>query len=110
MRSPDAATSSMRHHNEDWHQFEPFMLAALKRMPVLAQAGIQHFMNGPESFTPDTKPLLGESPYLQGFFVAAGFNSTGMMSSPGVGEAVSYWLTQGYAPFDMLEVEIAILS
>ncbi|MAP13195.1 MAG: hypothetical protein CMQ61_14215 [Gammaproteobacteria bacterium] len=97
----------MRHHNEDWSQFEPFMLAALKRMPALAQAGIQHFMSGAESFTPDAKPLLGDSSYLQGFFVAAGLNSTGMMSSPGVGEAMSYWLTQGYAPFDMLDVDIA---
>lgn len=55
MRSPDAANSSMRHHNEYWSQFEPFMLAALKRMPALAQAGIQHFMNGSESFTPDAR-------------------------------------------------------
>ena len=76
-------------------------------MPALAQAGIQHFMNGPESFTPDAKPLLGESPYPRCFFVAAGFNSTGTMSSPGVGEAMSYWLTRGYTPCDMLDVDIA---
>ena len=47
---------------EDWEQFEPFMHAGLERIPVLEQAGIQHFMNGPESFTPDTRPLLASRP------------------------------------------------
>ena len=57
--------------------------------------GIRHFMNGPESFTPDTRPLLGESPYLRGFYVAAGFNSTGMMSSAGAGRAIAEWIVDG---------------
>ena len=74
---------------EDWEQFEPFMWAGLERVPGLEHAGIQHFMNGPESFTPDTAPLLGESPFLEGFYVAAGFNSTGMMSSAGAGRVMA---------------------
>jgi glycine cleavage system aminomethyltransferase T/glycine/D-amino acid oxidase-like deaminating enzyme len=92
---------------EDWDQFEPFMQAGLERVPLLNECGIQHFMNGPESFTPDSKPLLGESPYLGGFYIAAGLNSTGMMSSAGIGKAMAEWIVAGEAPFDLWEVDVA---
>ena len=92
---------------EDWDQFEHFMNGGLNRIPDLAKAGIQHFMNGPESFTPDTRPLLGESPFLKGFFVAAGMNSVGMMSSAGVGRAMAEWVRDSQAPFDLWDTDIA---
>ena len=92
---------------EDWEQFEPFMHAGLRRVPALERAGIRRFMNGPESFTPDTAPLLGESPFLQGFYVAAGFNSTGMMSSAGAGRAMAQWIAGGEAPADLWDMDIA---
>ncbi len=92
---------------EDWDQFEPFMKAGLHRMPRLSETGIQHFMNGPESFTPDTRQLMGESPYLRGFYVAAGMNSIGMMSSAGVGKAMAEWIDAGEPPMDLWEVDIA---
>jgi glycine/D-amino acid oxidase-like deaminating enzyme len=34
-------------------------------------------LNGPESFTPDNQYILGEAPEVKGFYVAAGFNSSG---------------------------------
>ena len=105
-KGPDAERAFLE-LPEDWQQFEPFMLAGMHRLPVLAEVGIQHFMNGPESFTPDSKPLLGESPFLKGFFVAAGMNSTGMMSSAGVGKAMAEWLVDGEAPMDLWAVDIA---
>ena len=92
---------------EDWEQFEPFMHAGLERVPALERAGIRHFMNGPESFTPDTLPLLGESPFLDGFFVAAGFNSTGMMSSAGAGRVMAQWVAAGEPPMDLWDMDIA---
>lgn len=92
---------------EDWEQFEPFMSAGLELLPVLGQTGIRHFMNGPESFTPDTRPLMGESPYLRGFFVAAGFNSTGMMSSAGAGRAMAEWIIDGEPGLDLWALDIS---
>ncbi len=92
---------------EDWEQFEPFMTAGLNLVPKLADAGIRHFMNGPESFTPDTRPLMGESPYLRGFYVAAGFNSTGMMSSAGAGRAMAEWVLDGEPGLDLWALDIA---
>ena len=72
---------------EDWDQFTPFMEAALGLCPALKDTGIQHFMNGPESFTADTRPLVGETS-VDGLFVAAGMNSVGVMSSAGIGRAL----------------------
>lgn len=92
---------------EDWTQFEPFMEAGLHRIPLLESVGIQRFMNGPETFTPDSRQLLGESPFLKGFFIAAGMNSTGMMSSAGIGKAMAEWIVGDEAPMDLWEVDIA---
>ncbi len=92
---------------EDWDQFTPFMEAALTLIPALETAGIAHFMNGPESFTADTRPLIGQTPQVDGLFVAAGMNSVGVMSSAGVGRALADWMTEGEAPMDLWEVDIA---
>ena len=92
---------------EDWEQFTPFMEGALALIPALQTAGIQHFMNGPESFTHDTKPYVGETPEVDGLFVAAGMNSVGVMSSAGVGKALANWMIEGAPPFDLWEVDVA---
>lgn len=91
---------------EDWDQFAPFMEAALNLYPALADTGIQHFMNGPESFTADTRPLVGET-IVDRLFVAAGMNSVGVMSSAGVGRALADWIIDGHPPMDMWEVDVA---
>jgi len=92
---------------EDWEQFTPFMGAALDLIPALGKTGIQHFMNGPESFTSDTRPLIGETPEIDGLFVAAGMNSVGVMSSAGVGRVLADWICDGIPPMDLWEVDIA---
>jgi len=92
---------------EDWEQFAPFMDAALSLFPSLASAGIQHFMNGPESFTHDTRPLVGEAPTLDNLYVAAGMNSVGIMSSAGIGRVLADWMVDGAAPMDLWEVDVA---
>ncbi len=92
---------------EDWEQFTPFMEAALALCPRLHDAGIQHFMNGPESFTHDTRPLVGEAPEVDNLFVAVGMNSVGVMSSAGIGRALADWMVDGAAPMDLWEVDIA---
>ena len=92
---------------EDWDQFEPFMAAGLVRLPALAEVGIQQFMNGPESFTPDTRQLMGEVPNCHGHFVAAGFNSIGIVSSAGAGRVMADWMLDGAPPMDLWEVDIA---
>jgi hypothetical protein len=38
--------------------------------------------------------ILGEAPEVRNFFVAAGFNSSGIASAAGAGKALSEWLIQ----------------
>ncbi len=45
------------------------------------------FFCGPESFTPDLRPAVGEAPELRNYFVAAGMNSIGILSGGGIGRA-----------------------
>jgi 4-methylaminobutanoate oxidase (formaldehyde-forming) len=91
---------------EDLEHFEPILAAAVGRVPALGQVGIRKFFNGPESFTPDQRYLLGEAPQLRNFFVAAGFNSIGIQSAGGAGKALAEWIVGGAPPFDLWEVDI----
>ncbi|MEM6905604.1 MAG: FAD-dependent oxidoreductase, partial [Pseudomonadota bacterium] len=91
---------------EDFEHFEPILEQAVNRMPLLGEAGIHTFFNGPESFTPDDRYYLGETPELKGFWVAAGYNSIGIVSSGGAGYALSHWINDGQAPFDLWDVDI----
>ncbi|MEK9800576.1 MAG: FAD-dependent oxidoreductase [Alphaproteobacteria bacterium] len=91
---------------EDFDHFEPILERAIERMPVLATAGIQTFFNGPESFTPDDRYVLGEAPELANFFVAAGFNSVGIQSAGGAGMMLAEWMDSGNAPMDLWDVDI----
>ena len=91
---------------EDIAHFEPILEKAIERMPLLAEAGIRTFFNGPESFTPDGRYLLGEAPYLRNFFLACGFNSIGIQSAGGAGKALAEWMDAGEPPFDLWDVDI----
>ncbi len=91
---------------EDFDHFEPILQQAVDRMPMLAEAGIHTFFNGPESFTPDDAYHLGEAPNLRGFWVCAGFNSIGIQSSGGAGMALAHWMEHGHPPFDISDVDL----
>ena len=91
---------------EDFEHFEPILNRAIERLPILASAGIRTFFNGPESFTPDGRYLLGEAPELKNFFLACGFNSIGIQSAGGAGKALAEWMDVGEPPFDLWDVDI----
>jgi glycine cleavage system T protein len=92
---------------EDFDHFEPILEAAVNRMPMLANAGIHTFFNGPESFTPDDAYHLGIAPEMDNVWVAAGFNSIGIQSAGGAGMALAQWMDTGEKPFDLGDVDIS---
>lgn len=92
---------------EDFDHFEPILEAAVNRMPMLADAGIHTFFNGPESFTPDDAYHLGQAPEMDNVWVAAGFNSIGIQSAGGAGMALAQWMEDGAKPFDLGDVDIS---
>ena len=92
--------------DEDWDHFAILMDSAISRIPVLAETGIKKFYNGPESFTPDNQFILGEAPELRNFFVGAGFNSVGIASAGGAGQALAEWIIEGEPSLDLSAVDI----
>jgi len=91
----------------DWDRMMPYIEIATERVPILENAGIHKFFCGPESFTPDGGPLMGEAPELENFYVAAGLNSWGILQGGGVGKIMAQWIVDGYCPVDSLDIDIA---
>jgi glycine cleavage system aminomethyltransferase T/glycine/D-amino acid oxidase-like deaminating enzyme len=102
--SPDFCFDSLP---EDFDHFEPILELAVNRAPILAEIGIQLFFNGPESFTPDDRYLLGQTPEVDGLYCACGFNSVGILSSGGVGKSLASWIVEGRPPMDLLDVDVS---
>ncbi|MEM9212721.1 MAG: FAD-dependent oxidoreductase, partial [Pseudomonadota bacterium] len=92
---------------EDFDHFEPILENAVNRMPMLGEAGIHTFFNGPESFTPDDAYHLGLAPSMDNVWVAAGFNSIGIQSAGGAGMALAQWMEDGEKPFDLGDVDVS---
>jgi 4-methylaminobutanoate oxidase (formaldehyde-forming) len=90
----------------DFAHFEPILDTAIQRFPELADAGINLFFNGPESFTADDRYLLGPTPELENFFVACGFNSIGIQSAGGAGKVLAQWMHAGTPPMDLWDVDV----
>jgi 4-methylaminobutanoate oxidase (formaldehyde-forming) len=90
----------------DLDHISPLLERAAKRMPLLEETGIQLFFNGPESFTPDDRYLLGETPEVRDLFVACGFNSIGIQSSGGAGKVLADWMVDGAPPMDLWDVDV----
>jgi heterotetrameric sarcosine oxidase gamma subunit len=90
----------------DSERMYPYIEQAMRRVPCLLQTGIKVLFCGPESFTPDHNYLMGEAPNLRNFFVAAGFNSLGILSGGGVGQVMAHWIVEGHPPMDVWSVDL----
>lgn len=90
----------------DWERMGPYIETAMKRVPISLNTGVKKLFCGPESFTPDLRPCLGEAPELKNFFVAAGLNSIGILTGGGVGRAMAHWILNGRADIDVTGMHI----
>jgi 4-methylaminobutanoate oxidase (formaldehyde-forming) len=85
----------------DWDRMAPYLETAMARVPVTLEAGIKKFFCGPESFTPDLRPIVGEAPELENYFVAAGLNSIGILTGGGIGRLLAHWIVTGTPDMDV---------
>ena len=92
--------------SRDWSHYNVFIENAVTRVPAMETARVLRSLVGPESFSPDNNYILGEAPELRNFFVAAGFNSSGIASAAGAGRAVSEWIVEGAPTMDLSDVDI----
>ena len=91
---------------DDFDHFEPYLEKSFHRLPMLENAGIRKFFSGPESFTPDTQYLLGETAEVKNLFTCCGFNSIGIASSGGAGRVTAEWMINGYMTEDLYSLDI----
>jgi glycine cleavage system aminomethyltransferase T/glycine/D-amino acid oxidase-like deaminating enzyme len=101
------ATASFTTLKPDWDRMSPFLETAMARVPVTLEAGVRTFFCGPESFTPDLMPAVGEAPELRGYFVAAGMNSVGILSAGGLGRVLAHWIISGLPDVDVTAWDVA---
>jgi len=73
----------------DWDKIAPYFERAIQLFPALETAPIRQFVNGPESFTPDGMPLVGQIPEVEGLLVATAMNSSGVTWSAMAGKLVA---------------------
>ncbi len=79
---------------------------AAKRIPAIKNLKIEKYFSGPESFTPDSNFLLGETEEIKNFYVCCGFNSIGIGSSGGAGRAVAEWMIKGHTNQDLFSLDV----
>ncbi len=89
----------------DWPRFAEIMDGAIRRVPAMADAGVNRMINGPEGFTPDNEFILGESE-VRGFFVAAGFCAHGIAGAGGIGRQMASWIVEGEPELDLWKMDI----
>jgi glycine cleavage system aminomethyltransferase T/glycine/D-amino acid oxidase-like deaminating enzyme len=90
----------------DWDRMGRYLEKTMARVPVTERIGIRKFFCGPESFTPDLLPIVGEAPELRNFFVAAGLNSIGILTGGGIGRTVAQWIVDGTPDVDVTAMNI----
>jgi len=68
-----------------------------RRIPKLESAEVMRGVTGIYDMTPDSRPLLGKIPGINGLYVCAGFSGMGFKISPAIGLVMSELLLDGCA-------------
>jgi len=74
--------------------------AALAHVPLLGEAGVNRFVNGPIPYSPDGAPLVGPAFGLPNFYHACCF-PVGITHSAAAAKTVTEWITEGETEWDM---------
>ena len=90
----------------DWDRMGPYVERAMSRVPITLETGVKKFFCGPESFTPDLSPIVGEAPELRNYWVCAGLNSIGIITGPGLGRMLAHWIVDGDPGMDVTGMHV----
>jgi heterotetrameric sarcosine oxidase gamma subunit len=80
---------------------------ALELMPEIVgdeSVGIKYAINGLLSLTPDSLPILGETPETKGLWSAA---AVWVKEGPGVGRALAEWMVEGESEIDLQASDVS---
>ncbi|MGF1447628.1 MAG: FAD-dependent oxidoreductase [Pikeienuella sp.] len=91
---------------EDTDRIERELEMAFQRYPVLEQVGIENWVNGAFTFSPDGNPLVGPVPGVPGYWCACGVMA-GFLQGGGVGKTLAEWMIHGEPETDAWPMDIA---
>ena len=94
MSNPDQSPGFDQDIDEDWEL--QALESAVRRMPLLEQAGRVSGWAGLYEVTPDAHPIFGPTE-VEGFWVVAGFSGHGFMHGPVSGKLMSEFILEGQA-------------
>ena len=72
-------------------------MAAMERLPLLAESAIAHEWAGLYEVTPDHQPIIGRLPALENLYACTGFSGHGLMHGPAAGLVVAEEILDGAA-------------
>jgi len=72
-----------------WEFLEQVTRVAVRRLPVLGEAGIAHAWAGLYEMSPDGMPIIGPAREVEGFFMINGFSGHGFQHAPAAGRLLA---------------------
>ena len=90
--------------NDDLDRLEPYIEAAIGRVPILGTVGVRRVVNGPIPYSPDGNPYIGPEHGLRNFFHCNTF-SFGISQAGGAGKALAEWVVEGKPEWDLWSLD-----
>jgi dimethylglycine dehydrogenase len=90
----------------DLDRISPELTKAFDHFPAVGRAGIQKFVNGPFTFSPDGNPLVGPIKGMQGMWSACAVMA-GLSQGGGVGLSLANWMVHGDPGADIWAMDVA---
>jgi len=92
--------------DHDLDRIAPELEKAFEHFPAVGRAGIQKFVNGPFTFSPDGNPLVGPIKGMRGMWVACAVMA-GLSQGGGVGLSLANWMVHGDPDGDIWGMDVA---
>jgi dimethylglycine dehydrogenase len=89
---------------DDLERLEPYIMAAIARVPAFGEVGIKRVYNGAIAYTPDGSPIVGPAAGLKNFWLNEG-HSFGITAAGGAGWQLAHWIVEGEPTIDMTGVD-----
>jgi len=86
--------------DQDLERLEPYIQAAIERVPLLGTVGLRRVVNGPIPYSPDGNPYIGPEHGLKNFFHCNTF-SFGITQAGGAGKVLAEWVVSGRPEWDL---------
>ncbi len=93
--NPDEPAGEDESVDLEWEQVQ--LGAAVRRLPLLEQAGLAHHWAGLYEMTPDAHPLIGRLAPFDNAYIVAGFSGHGFMHGPIAGKLLAEVMLDGHA-------------